>query len=695
MKLPLGLFILFFAVLTAADLNIRGFPRSSLGAERTWEEKARAGIQAERIRQYLEQMAARPHLAGSPGSKAVADTIAGLLRSWGLDVRVEEFEVLLPTPTVRSLEMIEPHRTVAALKEPPVAGDKYSFENGQIPPYNAFSASGDVTAPLVYANYGLPEDYDYLRAQGVDVKGKIVIVRYGVTWRGMKPKLAHEHGAVGCIIYSDPRDDGYFAGDVFPRGPFRPPDSVQRGSVLDLSGSPGDPLTPGWAAEKGAHRLPLQEAKGLQKIPVLPISYADARPLLRAMRGQVAPEQWRGALPITYHLGPGTTKVRLHVDFDWSVRPIYDVIAEIRGSRYPDRWVIYGNHHDAWVNGASDPGSAASALLETARVLGSLSKQGWRPERTVRFAFWDGEEFGLMGSTEWTEKHAQEIARNAVAYLNSDASGWGRLQAGGSPILASFVAQAARDVIDPAGGHGLWHKDSHLIPLGSGSDYTPFLHHLGVASLTLGFSDPAARGCYHSAYDDIYWYEHFSDTNFAYGRALAQLNATALIRLADAPVLPFNAAGIAEAVSDSISEIDKLDRKHKISFAAVKFELDRLKRATASFDARYTRALPKLHDLSPERLAAVNDKLFRLERLLARSGLPGRDWYRNRLYAPAVDNGYNAVMLPGVREAADARHWDEANRQAAELAVILRNVTAQVRQAENILNVEQASWPGK
>jgi N-acetylated-alpha-linked acidic dipeptidase len=685
MKAATGLLVIFVALLAAADLNIRGFPHDSLRNERTWEDKARAEVQPEQIRQYLEHMAARPHHAGSPGSKAVADYIAGLLRSWGLNTRVEEFEVLLPVPTTRSLEMIEPRHLRATLKEPPVTGDKYSAEAGQLPPYNAFSASGDVTAPLVYANYGLPEDYDYLRTQGVDVKGKIVLVRYGVAWRGIKPTLAHEQGAIGCIIYSDPRDDGYYAGDVFPRGPFRPPDGVQRGSVLDLSGSPGDPLTPGWAAEKGARRLPLQEARGIQKIPVLPISYDDARPLLRAMRGPVAPEYWRGALPVTYHLGPGPTKVRLHVEFDWSVRPIYDVVAEVRGSRFPDQWVIYGNHHDAWVNGASDPGSGASALLETSRVLASLVKQGWHPQRTLLFTFWDGEEFGLMGSTEWTEKHAQELARNAVAYLNSDSTGRGKLQVGGSPLLENFVAQSARDVTDPGTGKGLWQKDSHLMPLGAGSDYTPFLHHLGIASLNLGFADPGARGCYHSAYDDLYWYEHFSDANFTYGRALAQLNATALIRLADAPILPFNAMAVAAAVADSIPEIEKLDHAHAVNLLAVRLELERLKRAAAGFDSRYSRMLPKLNELAPERLTAVNEKLFRLERTLAPSGLPGRDWYRHHLYAPGTYTGYGAVLLPGVREAAEGKRWDEANRQAAELAAILRNATAQVREAESLL----------
>jgi N-acetylated-alpha-linked acidic dipeptidase len=681
-----ALLVLFLSLLVmAADLDIRGFSHDGLREEWNWEDKARAAVEAQRIRQYLEQIAARPHLAGTPASKAVADAIAGHLRAWGLSVRIEEFEVLLPSPTVRILQMTAPRPFRASLVEPPVVGDAGSRQMGQVPTYNAFSAAGDVHAPLVYVNYGLPEDYEYLSSQGVDVKGKIVLARYGATWRGGKPKLAAEHGAVGCIIYSDPRDDGYFAGDVYPRGPFRPPDGVQRGSVLDLAFAPGDPLTPGWAAEKGARRLPLAQAKGVQTIPVLPISYADARPLLRALHGPVAPEPWRGALPVTYHLGPGPAEVHLKVDFDWSVRPIYNVIAEIRGSRFPDQWILYGNHHDAWVNGASDPAGGASALLETVRVLAGLVRQGWHPQRTIQFAFWDGEEFGLMGSTEWTEKHAAELARNAVVYINSDSSGRGRLQAGGSVLLENFMGEVARDVADPAGGQTLWQKDTRLVPLGAGSDYTAFLHHMGIASLNLGFADPGARGSYHSVYDNVYWFEHFSDTSFAYGRALAQLNATALIRLADAPILPFDAGAVADLVAEALPEIEKLDRLHKLNFAVTRVELDRLKRAASAVEAGYSRVLPRWKELSADRQAAVNEKLFRLEREMATAGLPGREWYRHHLYAPGTYTGYSAVLLPGIRESAEAHRWQEAGQQAAELTAILHKLTAQLLETSRLL----------
>jgi N-acetylated-alpha-linked acidic dipeptidase len=648
----------------------------SAGDGRMAEEKARASIRPENIREYLRRISARPHHAGSPGAKAVSDYIAGLLRAWGFDTRVEEFEVALPTPTVRSLEMIAPHRFQARLQEPPVAQDKQTFDPAQLATYNAYSPAGDVTAPLVYVNLGLPDDYEYLRTQGIEVKGKIVIARYGSAWRGIKPRLAHEHGAIGCILYSDPRDDGYFLGDTFPKGPYRPRDAVQRGSVLDMSWYPGDPLTPGWAAVKGARRLPLAQARSIPRIPVLPISAADARPLLHSLRGPVAPEPWRGALPMTYHIGPGPAKVRLHVEFDWTARPIYDVIGEMRGSQFPDQWLIYGNHHDAWVHGACDPGGGAAALLEAARALGQVRKQGWNPRRTIVIAFWDAEEFGLIGSTEWTEKHAVELDRKAVAYLNTDSNGKGRFIAGGSHLLEPFLAEAARDLKDPATGKPLWQRDQQLAVLGSGSDYTPFLHHLGIASLHLGFSDPALRGVYHSIYDDIYWYEHFPDTQQAYGRALAQLMTTALIRLADAAVLPFDPANLARIMAEYVAELEKADSQHKVNWAALRAEVDKLKHSA-------TRLQPKLASAPAQRLAIVNEKLFRLERaLLSTNGLPGRPWYRHRLYAPGAYSGYNGVTLPGIREAMDGQRWDIANGQASELAATLRKLAAELREME-------------
>ncbi|MDQ6707041.1 MAG: M28 family peptidase, partial [Acidobacteriota bacterium] len=381
MRLVVALFLP--VCLFSAESSIRGFPADALAAQKKWEEKARAIPEAARVGRYIQRMSDDPHLAGTPASKAVADYILGLMREWGLDARIEEFEALLPTPVSRTLEMVEPKKFRAKLQEPAIPEDKDSADANQVPTYNAYSGSGDVTAPVVYVNYGVPADYDYLAEHKVDVKGKIVIARYGGSWRGTKPKTAYEHGAVGCLIYSDPRDDGYFQGDVFPKGAFRPADGVQRGSVMDMVLYPGDPLSPGWASEKGSKRLPLSEAKTLMKIPVLPISYADARPLLENLEGPVAPENWRGALPFTYHLGPGPTKARLQVEVDNSTHPLHDVIVRIPGTAFPDEWILYGNHHDAWVHGASDPASGAAPLLEVARTLSELLKQGWKPKRTI------------------------------------------------------------------------------------------------------------------------------------------------------------------------------------------------------------------------------------------------------------------------------------------------------------------------
>ena len=464
-----------------------------------------------------------------------------------------------------------------------------------------------MTAPLVYANYGVPADYDTLKEKGIDVRGKIVIVRYGSSFRGVKPRVAYEHGAVGCIIYSDPRDDGYFQGDPFPKGSYRPADGVQRGSVLDLGVEPGDPLSPGWASEPGSKRLTVAQATTIQQIPVLPVSYADATPLLSALEGPVAPEAWRGALPFTYHLGPSAT-VHLKVTMNNATHPLYDVIARIPGGEFPDEWILYGNHHDAWVDGANDPLSGAAPLLESARALAEISQKGWKPKRTVMLAFWDGEEFGLIGSTEWCEKHAEELNRKLAVYINSDSSGKGTLNAGGSPTLEGSVKDALREVKDPVSGKSLLDEylarvakvepnkpaEFHLAPLGSGSDYTPFLQHLGIASLSLGFDNQAGGGIYHSAYDDFYWYSHFEDTDFSYGRALSQLTATMTVRLADAPVLPFEFTRLAAAVSTYLDEIGHVKTKDKMNFEAVTKADAKLAQAAGDFGKAREHAATRL-----------------------------------------------------------------------------------------------------
>ena len=689
---------LLAASLLQAQSPIRGFTAADLRAQLDREAKAKTLPQPDRIRSYMQRIAAEPHHAGSPASKAVADYAHSLFKDFGLDSNIEIFESLLPYPTARILEMTAPKRFVATLKEPAIHEDRDSGDINQLPTYNAYSASGDVTAAVVYVNYGVPEDYEYLRQQGIDVTGKIVIARYGRSWRGVKPKLAQENGAVGCLIYSDPRDDGYFQGDVYPKGAFRPEFGVQRGSVVDMALYPGDPLSPGWASEKGSKRLSRAEARSLLKIPVQPISYHDARPLLENLGGPVAPEAWRGAMPITYHLGPGSTTVRLKVDFDWTTKPLYNVIATIPGAAFKDQWVLYGNHHDAWVNGASDPTSGAAALLETARTLSALYKQGWRPKRTIKLILWDGEEFGLMGSTEWAEKHKAELDRKAAVYINSDSNGKGVLGGGGSHALEQFVTEILRDLQDPVSGKSLLDTRRarpgqektpfRLAPLGSGSDYVAFIDHIGVSSLNLGFGGEGGGGVYHSIYDSYNWYTRFSDTDFKYCRALAQVMSVALMRLADADVLPFEFGSLARTVRGYVDEIAKDAGKQQrtVDFTALNIQLARLEANVRNYEELYAQSDKRIDTAPPEKLARLNEGLYRAERALTSSkGLPGRDWYRHQLYAPGLYTGYGAKTLPGIREAVEARRWEEANTQAQRVAAAVKALNTEVEEATRLL----------
>ncbi len=688
---------------------IRGFDAASQAEELKWEEQARAIPEAARVRNFIEKASNQAHLAGTPQSKETAEFILAQLKEYGLDAHIEQYEALLPTPRSRSLEMTAPTTFRAKLEEGPIAADKNSSDPGQVPSYNAYSGDGDVTAELVYVNYGVPADYDTLKQQGIDVKGKIVITRYGGSWRGIKPKVAYEHGALGCLIYSDPKDDGYYQGDVYPKGPYRPADGVQRGSVMDMVLYPGDPLSPGWASEPGSKRLPLNEAATLMKIPVIPISYGDAQPLLANLEGPVAPEAWRGALPITYHLGPGGTKVHLQVTMDNSTHPLYDVIAKIPGSEYPDQWILQGNHHDAWVHGASDPLSGAAALLESARALAELTRKGWKPKRTIMMAFWDGEEFGLVGSTEFMEKHQDELSQKLVAYVNSDGNGKGRLGVGGSHTLENFAQEVARDLKDPVSGKSLLEEiltrprrgrgdapsaetptpegEFRISPLGSGSDYTPFLQHLGIASLNVGFGGEGGGGVYHSDYDDFYWYSHFSDTEFVYGRTLAQVDSTIMMRLADAPVLPFQFGRFAATVGRYLDEIAKLpNQKRAPDLSKVKAEVALLTKTSAAFDAAYMKAAPKLSSAAPAKLAPLNQILFHSERdLTIDPGLPGRPWFRHRIYAPGMYTGYAVKTLPGIREAVEAGKPDEAELQAKQVVQVLQALNDQIEQASKLL----------
>ena len=713
---------------------------SLFGADSSpWEQKFRAIPSPQNLRDYMQRLSARPHHVGSPYDKDNAEWIAAKLKSWGLDAKIETFDVLFPTPKERLVEMVEPTRFTAKLEEPPLAIDPTSDQKSeQLPVYHAYSSDGEATAPLVYVNYGIPADYEQLARMGVSVNGAIVIARYGASWRGIKPKVAAEHGALACIVYSDPHDDGYFENDVFPAGPDRPRDGAQRGSVMDMPLYPGDPLTPGIGATPGAKRLALTEAKTLTRIPVLPMSYGDAQPLLAALKGPLAPESWRGALPITYHVGPGPAKVHMRLKFNWDTKPLYDVIVRIPGSEYPDEWIVRGNHHDAWVNGAEDPISGANVEMEELRAFSELLKQGWKPKRTIIYAFWDGEEPGLLGSTEWGEAHAAELQQHAAVYINTDGNGRGFLGVEGSHSLETFMNSVMRDMQDPETKLSVWKRsqlagiagspterkaelrnrpDLRIGALGSGSDFTVFLDHLGIASLNMGYGgEGGGGGVYHSIYDDFYWYTHFADTDFAYGKLLAETVGSAVMRLADAGLLPFQFGNFADTAKTYLDELKKLDTDQRaeivernreldegaftaaadpkitfnppprdpvpphLNFAPLENGLDALTHSAQRYDAARQKA-------SPSNIKAVNAKLIESERRLTdAAGLPGRPWFRHMIYAPGFYTGYGVKTIPGVREAIEQKRWQEADEQIQRAGKILMNEADLLDEATAALN---------
>jgi len=717
--------------------TLAGYAAASSKTERDWEAKFRAIPDPANLRAYMQRLAARPHHVGSAYDKDNADWILSRLQEWGLDARIETYDVLFPTPKERLVELVAPNRFTARLQEPTVAADPTSSQHDeQLPTYNAYSIDGDVTAPLVYVNYGVPEDYEMLDRLGVSVKGAIVIARYGGSWRGIKPKVAAEHGAVGCLIYSDPREDGYFQGPDFPAGPYRPKDGVQRGSVMDIPVRPGDPLTPGVGATKDARRLPLNQADTLTKIPVLPMSYADATPLLAALAGRVAPEAWRGALPMTYRIGPGPARVHLKANFNWDTKTLYNVVARIPGTADPDEWIIRGNHHDAWVNGAEDPVSGTAALLEEARGMGTLLRQGWKPKRTIILCFWDGEEEGLLGSTEWAEDHAEELLRKGAVYINSDNNTRGYLTVQGSHTLEKFVNGVARDIPDPETQISVWKRlqfyrlanpaaaatpaerqeprsraDLRIGALGSGSDYTAFLDHLGVASMDIRFAGEGKDGTYHSIYDDFYWYTRFEDSDFVYGRALAQTAGTAVLRLADAELLPYDFNDFTDTVRRYIDEVEKLARDMReqivernrrigeglfaaindpreplapppteaappvLNFAPLENGFNALQRTAEQYNQALAHASENGGSaLARAALRDANRKLIAVERALTlKEGLPNRPWFQHQIYAPGFYTGYGVKTLPAVRESIEQKQWKQADEQIVRLGKVLEN----------------------
>lgn len=709
-----------------------GFSVSHAADERSLEQRFNGLLNAADQRDWMLRMASEPNQVGSAHDRANAQFMLQQFRAWGWEADIETFSVLYPTPKRIALQMIAPTPFTAKLHEPAIKGDRTSGNTATgLPPYNVYGADGDVTGDLVYVNYGMQDDYKELDRRGIGVQGKIVIARYGHGFRGLKPKLAHEHGAIGCLIYSDPRDDGYFAGDVYPYGGWRPADGVQRGTVVDWSLYPGDPLTPGVGATADAKRLPVAEAMSLMKIPVLPLSYADAQPLLAAIAGPVAPESWRGALPITYHLGPGPARVHLHVESYWSQKPIYDVIARIRGGELPDEWVVRGNHHDGWVFGAWDPLSGNVALMAEAKAIGALLQTGWRPRRTLIYASWDGEEGGMLGSTEWAETHALELQRHAVLYLNSDLIERGFLDAEGSHSLQRLVTEVASGIRDPETGKTVLERlrasqradaysdnddqaakladaaasgaDVPIGALGSGSDFTSFLQHLGIATLSVQYDGEGDNGgIYHSSYDSFDHYLRFGDPGFAYGLAESQTVGHVMLRVADADVLPMQFSDLAGTYEGYIKELHKLaddkrehaqklgallaDKVFEISadptrpvgppaaesdvpyldFAPLDNAIEHLKRSGKAYDDAYQHAAEKGLALEAAKRGELDRLLQGLEQALTNDdGLPGRPWFKHLIYAPGIFTGYQAKTMPGVREAIEARRWDEAGQYIA------------------------------
>jgi N-acetylated-alpha-linked acidic dipeptidase len=748
--------VLLPAAHAQTDLKpLRGFSAPGATEEQKLEAQLDSLGKAADFRLWMQRLAARPHHVGSPYGQENAEFLAGLFRSWGYATRIEEFQILFPTPKERRLDLLSPAQSIqysAQLREPPLGAPWPEAE--RLPTYNAYSIDGDVTGDLVYVNYGLPEDYEALERQGIDVKGRIVIARYGQAWRGVKPKVAAEHGALGCILYSDPDLDGYAQGDVYPQGAYRPEQSVQMGSVLDLSFYPGDPLTPSEGSTADAHRLPRNQAATLTRIPVLPISYGDALPFLKALGGPVAPPAWRGALPVTYHLGPGPAKVRLKLAFDWRQVTAYDVIAVLPGAERPDEWIVRGDHHDAWVTGATDPVSGLVALLEEARVIGALAREGHRPRRTVVFAAWDAEEPGFIGSTEWAEAHADELRRKAAVYVNTDSNARGFLSAGGSLTLQRFLSEVARDVTDPQTGVSVLGRSLAQLrvlgagpneptisrsfgaavenptilsmePLGSGSDFTAFVDHLGIASMDFSYCCESDYGVYHSAYDSFEHFTRFVDPTFEYETTQFQTGGRVVLRLANADVLPFEFHGFADHVAsmieDVVQEIDRMRKEtaHRnewiaenlyriiagsrhtfvpptpqkpvpyFNFAPLENAVQRLKRAGRRYEEALARFSQTGAMLPPEIAGPVDQALIGTERALTSPvGLPGRSWYKNLLYAPGLYTGYGAQILPGVREAVEQRRFATVDAQVRAAAETLVRCAERVEEAAGILEKE-------
>ena len=729
---PLVFTISLLGSLALADGQLLGFDETTSTVQHELETVFDSHIDRTEMDEWLREFSSEAHHVGSPKGKKNADALAALFRSWNYAVEISEYQVLFPEPLTRELELLYPYQFTASLTEDSLEEDpSTSVIDNLLPPYNAFSIDGEVEGELVFVNYGTPADYEILERYGISVAGKIAISKYGGSWRGIKPKLAGEKGAIATIIYSDPGDDGYGPGDVYPEGPFKNDSGVQRGSVMDMPTYPGDVLTPGIGATADARRLPKEEAPTITQIPVLPISYRDALPLLEAMGGAVVPNEWRGGLPITYHLGPGPARIRLKLEFDWKMVTAYNVIARLEGSQYPDEWIIRGNHHDGWNHGAADPISGLIALLSEAKAMSRLANDGFGPARTVIYAAWDAEEPGLIGSTEWAEHHAAELQEHTVAYLNTDGNGRGFVNIGGSHVLERFFNEVIADIDDPQTGVSVKERrranlsinssnentrteaknrsDLRISPLGSGSDYTPFLQHLGIASANIGFGGESAGGSYHTMYDTYEHYSKWIDPGLVYGEVLAQVAGHATLRLANAPRLPFEFKGFTDNVSVYISEIETLADNMRTNTEETNQNItdgiyDLIMDPTKSFGPPAAQAQVPFFNFAPLKnalarlesaaenyettiaggIAATTEEnylLYQTEReLIRQEGLNGRPWYKHHIYAPGFYTGYGVKTIPGVREAIEQRQFDEVAEQIDIAAEVLTKMAVKVEE---------------
>jgi N-acetylated-alpha-linked acidic dipeptidase len=696
----------------AKQAPLRGFTAASSAKQIEVEQKFKAMISPEREKEFHRYFTAEPHPAGTPQNKTVAEYISKTWKDQGIeDVVIREYDVLSSLPKEVSVEMVSPVAYKAGLREDAYDVDPDTKNPAVRSGWLSMSASGEVTAPVVYAHSGNPEDYDVLKKAGNNVQGKIVLVRYSnpYSYRGFKALTAQEHGAAGILIYSDPAEDGYKKGKVFPDGPWGPESHIQRGAITYDFIVPGDPLTPGWASVPGAKQISVSEARSLPKIMAVAMSWRDAKPLLENMGGPNAPKDWQGGLPIKYKLG-GNATLHLKVDMDTRVMPYYVVEGRIRGSQNPDEWVVLGNHHDAWEYGGVDPSSGTASMMEMTRAFGSLLKEGVRPNRTLVFCSWDGEEVGLTGSTEWGEQFEQELKQRAIAYLNVDSSASGPNFAGSAVAsLAPELLETTRSFTDPATGSNLadaWIKSEQKqrkenkesgtvdasnvvdVRIGSGSDHTVFLNHDGVPVVGLQFDGP--YGVYHSVYDDFYWMNHFGDPGYRYHALMSQLWGVLAMRLANSEVVPYDFATYAMKLREFVDETQKKKgAKENLDLKPVLAGIDEFEAAgrtlNKSVEARLSGGgeAPKVFD-------ELNANVMAVERnWLNPEGIPGRPWFKHMLYAARYT--YAHLELPGLTEAVEKGDWKTAREQAKVLEAATKKNAALLKESAASLTAARAS----